>query len=70
MKRFVGIVLAIIMVISMVGCGTTETNTDSDSGSGSESKKSNGWSINAYKITSKMEPRRRKHEKDIRRKRL
>ena len=39
MKRFVGIVLAIIMVISMVGCGTTETNTDSDSGSGSESKK-------------------------------
>ncbi len=39
MKRFVGIVLAIIMVISMVGCGTTETNTDSGSGSGSESKK-------------------------------
>lgn len=37
MKRFIGVVLAITMVISLVGCGTTETNTNPDSGSETKS---------------------------------
>lgn len=31
MKRFIGIVLSLIMVFSLVGCGATDTSKDSDS---------------------------------------
>lgn len=39
MKRFIGIILAIIMVISMMGCGITDTNTETDYSSSSGSEK-------------------------------